>query len=238
MLRPFAWSVVGFAAVVLIASPASAGRYVEKRPFPLVTVKGEGSVSVKPDLAEITAGVSSEAKTPREAATANAKTMSAILEAVKSLGIPEGDISTTRYAIHPVYASKGRGEAQQVAGYRVSNLVRVRIKDLGRAGDVLDQMVSTGATNVSGIEFDASNLNAIKDEARNAAFADAKRKAELYAKAVGAQLGRVMSIDEQDVRSPQQMAMRSTASPAAGTPIMPGEDTMTVVITVSFELIP
>jgi uncharacterized protein len=190
MLRSFVWSMVGVVAVILISGPANASRYVEKRPFPLVTVTGEGSVAVKPNMAEITAGVSSEAKSPRDAAAANAKTMTAVINAIRSAGIPENDVGTTRYAINPVYASKGRGETQQVVGYRVSNLVRVRIKDLARAGDVLDQMIEAGATNVGGIDFDASNAVELKDRARTAAFADAKRKAELFAKAAGAQLGR------------------------------------------------
>lgn len=224
-------------AFLLTSHTAGAGRYVEKRPFPLVSVSGEGSVTVTPDMAEVTAGVSSEAKTPREAAEANAKAMSAVIDAIKAAGIPDNDIGTARYAIHPVYASKGRGETQQIVGYRVSNLVRVKIRDMARAGEVLDQMTAAGATNVGGIEFSPSDPAALKDKARAAAFADAKRRAELYAKAAGAQLGRAIAIAEQEARPPQPMGLRTAAAAQTATPIMAGEDALTVVVTVSFELI-
>jgi uncharacterized protein YggE len=237
MFRLSACLVTGLAAAFLMAHTAHASRYVEKRPFPLVNVSGEGSVAVKPDMAEITAGVSTEAKTPREASEANAKAMSAVIDAVRAAGIPENDIGTSRFTINPVYAAKGRSEAQQVVGYRVSNLVRVRIRDLARTSEVLDQMIAAGATNVNGVEFSPSDPTKLKDQARAAAFADAKRRAELYAKAAGAQLGRAIAIAEQDSRLAPTTAFRATAA-APPTPIMPGEDMLTVSVTVSFELIP
>ncbi len=238
MNRLSACLATGLAIALLSPTLAGASRFTEKRPFPMVSVTGEGTVQVKPDMAEITAGMSSEAKTPREAAEANAKAMSAVIDAVRAAGVADSDIATSRYAIHPVYATKGRGDAQQVVGYRVSNIVRIRIKDLARTGDVLDRMIAAGATNVGGVEFSVADPSALKDKARAAAFADARRRAELYAKAAGAALGRPISIAEQDARSPQPIGFRAAAAAPPPTPIMSGEDTLTVVVTVSFELVP
>jgi uncharacterized protein len=225
-------------AIAFLAFPQSAdARYVEKRPFPLVSVVGVGQVAVQADMAEVTAGVTTEGKTAREAAEANAKAMTAVIAAAREAGIAENAIATSRFNISPVYAQKGRGEAQQLVGYRVSNLVRVKIASIDRTGDILDRLVAAGATDIGGVRFSAAEPSAMRDKARAAAFADAKRKAELYAKAAGAQLGPAVVIAEQDASPPQPMAVRAAAA-APATPIMPGEETLTAVITVSFELLP
>jgi len=224
----------GFAISLLLPGLAYAGRYVERQPFPVVTVVGEGQVTAVPDTADVAAGVSNDGKTPKEAAEANAKAMSTVINAARAAGIPDRDIGTTRYSIQPVYASKGRGEAQHVVGFRVTNMVRVTIRDLARMSEVLDQLAGAGATDIGNVTFRNSEINKKKGEARSAAFADAKQRAELYAKAAGVQLGRALSITEQESRAPQPMAMRSAM--ADSTPIMPGEDSYAVTVTVTFEL--
>lgn len=226
--------------LVLLAAGAGApaAQAAIERPFPLVTVAGEGSVNVVPDLAYATAGVHSEAKTPREATEANAKLMNAVVAAARQAGIEERDIRTSRFSISPVYAPRREG-APQLTGYRVTNQVRVTVRDHARIGDVLDQMVAAGANQVSGVEFTVADPSKLLDEARAAAFADAKRKAELYAKAAGAQIGRAVAVTEDGAQPPRPVfrAERAAlAAPAAATPVSAGEETLRVQVTVSFEL--
>lgn len=223
------------AAAVLYATTSWAAI---ERPFPLVTVTGEATSNVAPDLAHATAGVNSEAKTPREAAEANAAAMNGVLAALKQSGIPEGDTRTVRFSIAPLYAQRAREGQPQITGYRVSNHVRVTVRDVAKIGDVLDRLVAAGATNIVGIEFAASEPGRLLDEARAAAFADAKRKAELFARAAGAQIGRAISITEDDARPPRRFPRSfSLAQDApANAPVAPGEETLRVHVTVSFEL--
>jgi uncharacterized protein YggE len=233
-------SVRVLAAAILVPlaciSP-SAARAVIERPLPMVSVSGEATVSVAPDLATAVAGVSSEGKTPREAAEANGRSMSTVLGALKQAGIPDADVRTMRFGISPVYSQRREG-TPQIAGYRVSNQVQVKIRDLDKVADVLDRMIGAGANTVGNVDFSVADPSKLLDEARNAAFADARRKAELYARAAGAQVGRVVSVVEQGAAPPRPMALRMSeaAMPAATTPIAAGEETLRVHISVSFEL--
>jgi hypothetical protein len=228
---------LGFVLLAAAAGAPAALAAID-RPFPLVTVVGEGAASIVPDLAHATAGVHSEAKTPREATEANAKAMNAVVAAVRQAGVEERDIRTSRFSISPVYAPRREG-APQLTGYRVTNQVRVTVRDHGKVGEVLDQMVAAGANQISGVEFTVAEPSKLLDEARSAAFADAKRKAELYAKAAGAQIGRAVAIAEEDAQPPRAVfrAERAAlAAPAAATPVSAGEETLRVQVTVSFEL--
>ncbi|MBX6426774.1 MAG: SIMPL domain-containing protein [Variibacter sp.] len=237
-MRSTSWPLAAgcvLAAALALASPA---RAVVDRPFPLVTVAGEGVVAVKPDLAHVTVGVASEGKTPREAADANAATMTAIMAALKDAGIAESDIRTARFAVSPVYGQRERGSQPRLVGFRVSNQVRATVRDIAKLGEVLDRIVAAGANDISGVDFVASNHSRLLDEARVAAFADAKRRAELLAQAAGAQVGRAVMIAEEEAPPPRPFTLREASAVAAAptTPIAPGEETLRVRLTVSFEL--
>jgi uncharacterized protein YggE len=228
-------------ALAFSLAAAGSGQAAVEIPFPLVTVAGEASVNLIPDLAQTSAGVSTEAKTVREATEANSQAMNAVVAALKDAGIADRDIKTARFAIHPVYAAprQGRLEEQRLTGYRVSNQVTVKIRDVGKVGDVLDRLTAAGATDVSGISFTVSEPAKPLEEARAAAVADARRKAEIYAQAAGAQVGRVVSIAENGAGAPRPFSMAAPRAMAAAAPppIAPGEETLRVAVTVSFELL-
>lgn len=233
LVHPVLLTTALFGVWLTAAAPV---RAAVERPFPSISVSGEGTVMVTPDLAVATGGVTTEAKTPREASDGNARAMNAIVATLKQAGIADPDIRTSRFSIAPVYAQR-RDAAPQLTGYRVTNQVRVKIRDNAKVGEVLDQLVAAGANNVANVEFTVSEPGKLLDEARNAAFADARRKAELYAKAAGAQLGRAISIDEGGGAFPRPLrAYRAAAEAQAATPIMPGEETLRVQVTVAFEL--
>src|SRR3954453_5104381 len=178
------------AAAVLIA-PARA----EDAPIAAISVTGEATVSVAPDLAQIDAGVTSEAKTAREASDANNAAMGKVLLALKSASIDEKDFQTSRLSLQPQAAPNRPGPAS-IVGYRASNRVTIRLRDVTKVASVIDTLVAGGANDVGGINFTVSQASKLLDEAREQAIADARRKADIYAKAAGVTLGAPLSISE------------------------------------------
>ena len=226
-MMPVSRILFGFFAAAIALAPA---RAVEK----LVTVTGEATVAIAPDAAVIRIGVTSQDKTAREASDANAKQMTAVLAAIKDTGIAERDIQTSRLSLQPQYDPNKGGNAR-LTGFQANNQVTVRIRDIDKLATVLDRAIASGANEMSGIEFVVSEQSKMLDQARDDAIADARRKAELYAKAAGAKLGNVVSISEEGpAAQPRPMqAMRAGAAPIA-----PGEQTLRSIVTVSYELTP
>jgi uncharacterized protein YggE len=158
--------------------------------------------------------------------------MSGVLAAIKASGVADKDVQTSRLSLQPQYDTSKGGPAR-LLGFQVTNQVTVRIRDIGEMPNVLDKAIGAGANEMSGIEFIVSDQSKLLDEARDEAIADARRKAELYAKAAGGKLGPVVSISEEGVPLPPRpvAAMR-----AAAIPVAPGEQTLRAVVTVSYEL--
>ncbi len=199
----------------------------------LVTVTGEATVAVAPDTAMIRLGVGTQEKTAREASEANARQMTAVIAAIKDTGVADRDIQTSRLSLQPQYDPNKSGTAR-LTGFQASNQVTVRIRDIDKLPTVLDRAITAGANEMSGIEFVVSEQSKLLDQARDDAIADARRKADLYAKAAGAKLGRVVSITEEGSAPPPRpiQALR-----AGAVPIAPGEQTLRAIVTVSYELI-
>jgi uncharacterized protein len=220
-----------FASILSVVSLAPLPSFAIDK---LVTVTGEATVAVAPDAAMIRIGVSSQDKTAREASDANAKQMTAVLAAIKGNNIAERDIQTSRLSLQPQYDPNKSGTAR-LTGFQATNQVTVRIRDIGKLAAVLDSAIGAGANEMSGIEFIVSEQSKLLDRARDDAIVDAHRKAELYAKAAGAKLGHVVAISEEGSAPPQRpmQALR-----AGAVPISPGEQTLTAVVTVSYELTP
>ncbi len=232
-------SAVFATAVFAAAIPTPAhAQQSQSPPERRVIVIGEGSVRVAPDYAEITSGVTTRAKTAKEAADANSKAMAAITAMLVGAGIEQKDIQTARFSVQPVYVSQQSNSERKLSGFSVSNQVNVTIRQLDKAGEILDRLVTTGATDVGSVEFLHSDTSKALDQAREAAVADARRKAQLYARAAGLSLGGVTWITEDSGYAPSGpiAAMRMAGGMAAPVPISVGEDTLRVRITVSFEL--
>jgi uncharacterized protein YggE len=200
----------------------------------LVTVTGEATIAVAPDTAMMRIGVSSQDKTARDASETNAKQMTSVLNAIKGAGVADRDIQTSRLSLQPQY-DPNKGGTARLTGFQASNQVTVRIRDIDKLPAILDRAISAGANEMSGIEFVVSEQSKLLDQARDDAIADARRKAELYAKAAGAKLGHVVSITEEGSAPPPRpmQAMR-----AGAVPIAPGEQTLRAMVTVSYELAP
>jgi uncharacterized protein len=227
--------LVAAATMLLFSSAGAYAQDPQQAPEPRIVVTGEGSIGVAPNYAQIRSGVTTRAKTVKEAVDANSKVMVAIIAAVKNAGIPEKDIQTARFSIQPVYASPVSNAEPKLSGYSVSNQVNVTVREIGKVGDVLDRMVAAGATDVGNVSFLVSDLSKVLDQAREAAIADARRKAEVYAKASGVQLGRVEWISEDSSGGGGPAPAMARAS-SAQVPIATGEDTLRIRVTVGFEI--
>ena len=200
-----------------------------------ISVSGEGTVSVPPDLAQIDAGVASDAKTAKEAAEANNVAMGKVLAALKGAGIDEKDYQTSRLSLQPQYAPNRSGP-QAVTGYRASNRVTIKVHDLTKVASVIDTLVAAGANDISNVGFTVSQPSKLLDEAREKAVADARRKAEIYAKAAGVTLGEPLGISEEG-QAPQPVFRGKVAAPMAITaPVAPGEETLSVTVSVSWAI--
>jgi uncharacterized protein YggE len=233
-----AWLRAAAFAIVLATAPALAQSPQNPVADARIVVTGEGHVSVAPDYAAISAGVVSRARTAGEAAEANAKSMAAVINALTDSGIARNDIQTLQYSLAPVYAAPQPGSEQKLTGFSVSNRLNVKIRDIGKAGAVLDKLVAAGATDIGNVEYQHSNSSALLDQARQAAMADARRKAELYAKAADLALGVVAFVSE-DAGSAAPVfgkMMRAAASPMP-TQILNGEDTLSVQVIVGFDIL-
>ncbi len=234
MNRPFLLAALGTVATLVVALPALA----DSAEPPAITVTGEGTVQVPPDLAQIDAGVTSEAKTAREASEANNAAMAKVVAALRGAGIAEKDIQTTRLALQPQYSSKTSGPAS-IAGYRAANRVTIRLHDVGKVAGVVDTLVGAGANDIGNINFMVSKASQLLDEAREKAVADARRKAEIYARATGVTLGAPLAVSETGAAQPlfrPRMAAPMAASIAAPPPVAPGEETLSVTVSVSWAI--
>ena len=228
----FALGAIGLLTASARAQPSAAEQAAEGR----IVVIGEGRVSATPDYAEINGGVSTRGKTVKEASDANSKLMAAVTATLQDAGIVAKDIQTSRFSIQPIYTPADPHNEAKLVGYSVSNQVDVKIHDIGKAGDILDRLITAGVTNVGNIQFLHSDPSKLLDQAREAAVADARRKAEIYAKAAGIKLGRAIWITEEPAFAPPVPMMRMmTAAPAAApVPVSVGEDSLQVRITVGF----
>jgi uncharacterized protein YggE len=239
--RAVAWARTALALIGLIgvfpAAGSAQGVQGLRSASAAVIVLGEATVQAPPDQARINTGVTTRAKTVREATEANSKAMTAVMAALSEAGIAAKDIQTSRFSIQPVYAAPEPRAEQKLVGYTVTNQVSVRIRELDRVSTVVDKVVTAGATDIGNIEFVVSNQAKLLDQAREGAIADARRKAEIYAKASGLELGRVVWVSEDATAEPPAPGRTfSRAAAHAAVPISAGEDTLRVNVTVGFEL--
>ena len=233
MKAPF----IAVALLIALAAPAAA----QVTP-PTLNANGEGIENAAPDIAIVTLGVLTQADTARAALDGNNAEMDKVIQSVRGESIADKDISTNGFSIGPVYAQDptprpdGTLQPPKIVGYQVSNQLRVVIRDLDKAGTVLDKAVTAGANQAASINFDIDDRKAIVDKATTVAIAEATRKAELMAEAAGVRLVRILNISVGEGGGMPRYDMAMSAK--AAVPIMGGELAVTANASISWEIAP
>lgn len=203
-----------------------------------ISVSGRGEVFGTPDTLTVSIGISVGKPTVSEAVDVAARRATDLIGALQGLGVAEADIQTSNYSIYPEYDYR-ENQTPQITGYRVDNTLTVKIRDLDRAGEVLDAATAAAGdeVRVNGVSFVLEDNDALLVAARAAAWEDAKAKAEQLAELAGVTLGAPLTISESVGSVPVPYYARAEA--AAGdlaTPIQPGQETVSVDLTVTFAI--
>ena len=179
------------------------------------------------------------AKDAGQAMAANATATSDLIAALKGEGVAAVDIQTSSLSVAPNFSnpSPGSSAPPAIVGYTIGNMVTVTARDLSRLGALLDKAVAGRANAMNGVAFGEDNPGALLDKARPLAVADARRKAEIYAAAAGAKVGRLMELSEQVGAGPAPFPrVYAAAARAVPTPIEAGQDKLTVTVRARYEL--
>ena len=228
------------AIAITSASPAQAAEVQIASQGPVVELTVNEIVRSAPDVAQIGAGVITRAGTAQEAVRQNAQAMDRLVERMRQLGIERKDIQTSNFNLNPDYRHNPQTGEQSFTGYTVHNQVSVKLRDLKRAGEVLDALVAAGANNIHGPNFMLEDDADAKSRARRAAFESGRAMADNYARMAGYSGVRLLEISENfqsyGPRPPMAMAVRLESSADASTPIEPGEVGTGVTVVVKYEM--
>jgi uncharacterized protein len=233
-LRPLAALALMLTAVALPGFARADDDNDHKRS---ISVAATGAVKTAPDKVDISTGVTSQAPSAKDALARNSAAMSQVIDALKAEGLDPKDIQTTNFSVQPVYEERKEGRAPAIIAYQVTNSVRITVHDTAKLGAILDKVVSLGVNDVGTIEFGMSEPEALTDEARKQAVAEATANAKLYAEAVGGTLGKVLTIAEDE-----RMVVTRYSSPAPmdisakAVPIEAGTATVEVRVRMTFGL--
>ena len=217
--------------LIALASPVLA-----QDPRPQIIVTAEGRVDSAPDMATVSAGVTTEGKTAAEALAANTAAMNAVFERLKSAGIAEKDIQTTNLSVNPVWNSSksSLSGGPEISGYTANNMVTVHVRDMEAIGKVLDLVVTDGANNLNGLFFGLQNPDPALDEARLRAVTEAGRRAKLLADAAGVTLGPVLSITEGGSYNDPLPMYRAEMAMEKSVPVAGGQVSTNVSVTIVY----
>ncbi|MFU8771114.1 MAG: SIMPL domain-containing protein [Anaerolineales bacterium] len=224
-------------ALGVTACGSGALAQVEQPEARTIQVTGRSQIFTTPDIARITIGVRTEGDEAAEALTRNNSAAQQVIDMIVEMGVEERDIQTTNFSIYLRYDYDERGRPQS-STYVVENMVSVTVRELDMLGDLLDQVVASGANAIHGIQFEVDDKTAALAEARIEAVEDARVQAEQLAQAAGVALGVVRSITTQtSYPSPVYLEqMRMDVAAEAGVPISQGQVSVSMEVTVIYEI--
>ena len=226
-------------AAAAVAAPATAAEVQIQAQGPVVELTVNESVEAAPDIATVSAGVTTQAKTAVEAMRANAQAMTSVVARIKQLGVAEGDIQTSGISLGAMYDYNQQTQRQVFRGYQASNRVSVKLRDIQRTGEVLDALVAAGATDLGGPDWSIDDDTGARAQARSAAVERARAQALEYARLTGYSGLRLLEINEtmmpaRPMPMMRQMAVAEAAD--ASTPVQPGMVEASVMVTVKYEM--
>jgi hypothetical protein len=221
-------AVVGVVLAVLVAGAAGAGGAPSAAGQHSIVVNGQGSITARPDRAQLSFGVSSDAKTASAALRADAAEMTRVIAALKGQGIAATDLRTDLVSLSPRYSQTG----ESVVGYTATNSVSATVRDLAKTGPIIDAAVDAGANQVSGPDLVRSSATSLYRLALRAAIADARGKAQAIARASSLHVRRITDVAESS-SAPSPTPLTAKASDAS-TPVEPGTTLVEATVTVTF----
>jgi uncharacterized protein YggE len=224
-------------AASILATPAAAEVQVSAA-GPVVELTVNENVEAEPDLVTVSAGVTTQVRTAVEAMRANATQMTAVIERIKALGVPERDIQTSGINLGAQYDYNQQTQRQVFRGYQASNRVSVKLRDIPRTGEVLDALVAAGATDLGGPDWSIDDDTAARAQARRQALETARAQALEYAAAAGFRDIRLLEISETIAPQPPMPFLRAVSNEAAdaATPVQPGMVQAGVTVRVVYEM--
>jgi uncharacterized protein len=200
--------------------------------LPGITVTGSGSAKAVPDVADWSFGVQADAGTASEALGEAAKATRKIVAALRDAGVAKEDLRTEQVSLYPRTSNDGLS----VIGYSASSSVHATVRELGKAGAVVDAAVSAGANQVSGPNLRVSDSRAQYRAAADAAMDDARARAEALAAKAGVTLGAPIAIVDSGSSYPGPVYDSVRAAAESAVPIEPGVDEISATLTVTFAI--
>jgi uncharacterized protein YggE len=219
-----------------VAGQAAGASTVES---PRISVRGTGIVTAKPDMANVQIGVQIQ-NASLDAAQSEATTRAnALIDQIKKAGVDEKDIATTQFSVEPVMNYR-ENQAPEVTGFRVTHMLSVKIRDINKAGQIIDDLVSSGANTVYGLSFGFSNPDALMNQAREQAVKNARATAEQLATLSGVSLGQVILVEDGGSNTPPVPVAMPAAEMARGAggavPIQTGQQEVQVQVNVVYAI--
>lgn len=228
-------------AAATLGTPVAAAEVQIPAQGPVVELSVNEVVRSAPDTAQIGAGVMTRASTAQEAVRRNAEAMDKLIEKLRQLGIERKDVQTSNFNLNPNYQYNQQTGEQSFVGYDVNNQVSVKLRDIKRAGEVLDALVSAGANNIYGPNFTLDDDREAKAVARSNAFKRGQQMAEEYARMAGYSGVRLLEVSESfqsfgPMPAMEQAVRVASSAKGAATPIEQGDVGVGVTVTVKYEM--
>lgn len=235
--KTFAFRLAAFSLVACVLPITAQAQNTIGPDARTIIVSGSGQASGVPDIARLSLGVETQAPSAREAIAKNNTELSKTIDTLKKQGIAAKDIQTSAISVNPQYDYSNR-QTPRLTGYTANNNLSVTLRDLDKAGQVLDAVLNAGANRMNGFSFGFENSSPILDKARIKAVKEAQRKAGLLAEAAGVKLGALLRInDGAQSRNDQAVNVQlARAASESAVPIERGESTLSASVTLIYAI--
>lgn len=233
-------AVSALAAAALAACAVAPSAIAQEKPeMPrTLSVSGLGEATAAPDMAMLTIGVETHGATAAEALQKNGVNMRATIDKLKKSGVASKDLQTSNVSVNPQYSYDKNRTKPEIIGFTASNTLNVKLRDLDKAGSIIDDAIGVGANRLGGIRFGFADPKPILNEARRDAIRDARDKATLYADAADVTLGPILQIQDGYAapRPVVNVTARMRSMEADSTPIEAGESVLSANVTMVYEI--
>jgi uncharacterized protein len=228
--------------LIVCSGAALAQDSADKIVRPSIRVTGDSTVTVKPDQAEISIGVVTQAPAAQSAAAQNAQKQDTVIAELRKLLGASADIKTISYSLSPNYRYPKEGGQPTITGYTATNIVQVKTPDLTQVGKVIDLATGSGANTIQSLRFTLKDETAARAQALREASTKARAKAEAIASALGLKIQRVLRVEEGGLTARPVVEygaeLQQIRAQAVATPIESGSIDVRASVTLTVEVLP